>query len=132
MARTTFSRLFDIAKIASTKVYQEIPDFFTYFAQLAEVVVRNLRNGLTYEDNFNGDFKTVSLKHGTPQIVSTSKNPVRRCKADRVLSTAYLISAFNWYYDNNGNFTVCVKYETPADPSTAPTDSLDVSLEIFF
>lgn len=150
MAKFTITRLLDISQIKTKPVGQEIPDFFEYMANFVEQSVRNLRRGLTFRENFNGETPVVSLKHGIPQVVQVSNGPVTACFVARCVSQMWLVEAFNWYYDDSGRFTVCARFGAQAgsgfytvtDTTPAavpvpryqapPTAALDVALVIVY
>lgn len=72
MARLTLGRIFESSKALATEAGKQLTDFINDFADLREQVIRALRNGLTFKDNFNCIVSTVSLKHNTPQIINTN------------------------------------------------------------
>ncbi len=115
-----------------TDAGQQLADFLRYMAQFIEQVSRSLKGGITFRDNVNCDQKVVSLKHGVPQVVSTSKTPATGCIPIRLTSTSFVISGFNWYYSDSGEFTVVARFATQADSATLPTTTLPVTLVIFF
>lgn len=123
--KVTLTRVLETAKILSTKVGQEIPDYFNYMAEFVEQVVRSLRNGLTFRDNFDCDIKLVSLLHNTPQVIA-SVRPVTGIIPLRVVSQTRMLRDFGWYYDENNRLTVEVAFDTD------PNSSLDVILLLLF
>lgn len=153
MAKFTITRLLDVSQIMTTKTGQDLPAFFQYMAEFVEQAVRNLRRGLTFRENFACDTPTVSLRHGVPQAIQVTNNPVTACFVVRVVSKVWLLEAFNWYYDDNGTFTVCARFGSQAPSGFAtvldtttptpvarnvplyqapPTMALDVGLVIIF
>lgn len=124
MAKMTISRLFETSRILATKTGQEISDFIQYMAELAEQTIRNLRNGLTLEDNVRCLVRTITLTHNTQQIVNADgKNPLH-VLATRAFGT--FIPNINWTIDTTGNLIV-----TPFFP-TSPSGAFEVRLVIFY
>ena len=127
MAKFTITRLLDTARINKTDTGKQIPEFFEYMSQFVEQTVRNLRSGLTFGDNFAGESKTVSVKHGVPQVISSSKTVIG-VLVTRVQSSVYGASMFSWYYDQNNRLTIVLRF---ADASgTAPTASEMVPVDL--
>lgn len=134
MALFNITRLLDVSKILATEVGQQIPEFFRYMAQVVEQTTRSLKNGITFRDNFSADVKDIELKHGIPQIVSTTQGGVTGCYPTRLLSTTHVISGFNWYYDDAGKFTVVARFAAHADSTAVTvtaTDANDYSVETY-
>ena len=111
------SSLIEVGKILATKTGQEIPDFIQYVADLSSQVVRALRNGLTFADNFDCSFKTVSLVSGSLAAINTgSKRPVGILPM-QVISTSYGFDSLQWYIDNQGQAQI--KMTFTGSPGTA-------------
>lgn len=120
------SRLLETSKLLNTKAGQELSDFFTYFSEFADGVIRALNNNLTLEDNLNGKSITASLKNNTEQVINTDgKNPVE-VRVRRVISATSGVDSFIWYVNNSGQTVVKATF------SGSPTAPLDVSLAILF
>lgn len=123
--KLTITRVFETAKILATETGQQISDMVNYLAEFVDQVVRALRNGLTFADNFDCQIKTVSLTHDVAQIVSSDRKvtgmiPIRCIRQDLMLAE------FGWYYDDNGRLTVKASFD--ADPGNA----VDVQLVMLF
>lgn len=123
--KLTITRVFETAKILASETGQQISDMVNYLAEFVDQVVRALRNGLTFSDNFDCQIKTVSLTHDVAQIVSSDRKvtgmiPIRCIRQDLMLSE------FGWYYDDNGRLTVKASFD--ADPGNA----VDVQLVMLF
>jgi hypothetical protein len=110
MTQIKVSRLVEVGKILATKVGQEIPDFVQYVADLAEQVVRALRNGLSFTDNMDATFKTVSLVSGLTAAVNVgARRPVGIWPV-QVVSTAHGWESFHWYIDGSGQAQVVMTF----------------------
>jgi hypothetical protein len=107
--KLTLTRLLETSRIMATKVGQEIPFFFDYMAEFVEQTIRALRNGLNFADNFACEIREVELTHDTAQTIQASKT-VRMILFTRVLSTSQLLVGQGWYYDDNNNLTVKVRF----------------------
>jgi hypothetical protein len=127
--KVTITRLLETSKLLATKVGQEIPDFFSYMSDFVEQVTRALRGGLSFADNFNCEVRTISLKHNTPQVLEVTK-PVTGMIPTRLQSRAYLIDAFNWFYDSDGRLTIQASIKDKE--GNLPTDALSVAIVILF
>lgn len=123
--KLTITRVFETAKILASETGQQLSDMVNYLAEFVDQVVRALRNGLTFSDNFDCQIKTVSLRHDVAQIVSSDRQvtgmiPIRCVRQDLMLAE------FGWYYDDNGRLTVKASFD--ADPGNA----VDVQLVMLF
>lgn len=123
--KVTLTRVLETSKILATKVGQEIPDFFNYMAEFVEQIIRSLRNGLTFRDNFDCETKTARLLHNVAQNISTTRQ-VTAIIPLRVVSQTAMLRDFGWYYDENNRLTVKVAFD--ADPNS----SIDVILLLLF
>ena len=65
--KLTITRVLETAKVLATEAGQQIGDFISYMAEFVDQVVRALRNGLTFKDNFDCEVRLVSLLHNTAQ-----------------------------------------------------------------
>lgn len=126
MAKITISRLFETSKILATKSGQELSDFVNYVAELAEQTLRNLRNGLTFQDNFNCLVSSVKLSQATNTVINTGgKQPIGIIPI-RVVSSSLTIDSFGWFIDTKGQVNVNVRY------SGTPVVDANVVLVILF
>jgi hypothetical protein len=130
MARVTISRLFEISQYLKTPAGKQLSDALTYLSTFVEVTVRNLKNGLTFGDNFLCELKTVTLLNNVETVIlPTSKTQAVQIMVRRVISdTFYVFETFGWKYDNSGNLVVKVGFA-----GTPPPDlNITVELIIFF
>lgn len=126
MTQIKVSSLIEVSKILTTKAGQELADFVQYLADLSSQVVRALRNGLSFTDNMDASFKTVSLVSGTTTAVNVgARRPVGIWPV-QVISAARGWDSFHWYIDGSGQAQVEMTFlGTPhtfslADTSTPP------------
>lgn len=125
MTKFKSNRLLETAKILTTKVGQEIPDFFSYMADFVENTARILRGGISFGDNFACQVKTVTLTSGTAQVVLASQS-VTGIIPLRVVSPSSGLDSFAWFYDTGGKLTVKATF------TGSPTSALDVLLVLLF
>ncbi len=130
MARITISRLFEISKYLKTQAGQDLEGALTYLSEFAEVALRNLRNGLTFADNFDCLLKSVSLRTDTETVVTIAGG--KRAKGVILLKTAdpvyYVVTKFGWKYGADGNLVV---FATLSDISgVAPAAATLVTLDL--
>lgn len=130
MAKVTLSRLFEISNYLKTPAGQQLRDALTYLSQFVEVTVRNLKNGLTFQDNFLCEVKSVAVLPDTETVILPSgKSPVTQMMVKRVIDdTYYAYSSFGWKYDNGGNLVIKIGF--PGSPPAMT--NINVELVIFF
>lgn len=130
MAKVTISRLFEISSYLKTPAGNQLRDAFTYLSQFVEVTVRNLKNGLTFFDNFLCETKSVAVLPDTETVILPSnKSPVTQIMVRRVINDIYYTySSFGWKYDNGGNLVIKMGF-TGTPPATT---NINVELIIFF
>ncbi len=126
MAKITISRIFEISQYLTTKSGQELHDALSYISEFAEVSLRNLRNGLTFEDNMSCETKRVTVRSGVETIISiSSSRRASRIYIDRsVNSTYFVVTGFGWKYNTSGNIVIKVIFEG------TPPSSLDIPVDI--
>ena len=135
MAKITISRLFEVSKYMATESGKELGDALTYLSEFVEVTIRNLRNGLTYTDNFNAITKEVTVRPNTEAVV-LGKSEVRRVKevvCRRARSDQYyIVASFGWKYAANGDLVVMADFLDSAAASPASTTDVKLDLLIHF
>lgn len=118
MTQIKVSRLVEVAKILTTKSGQELQDFVQYVADLAEQVVRALRNGLSFTDNMDATFKTVSLVSGSTAAVNVGTRRPAGIWPVQVVSTQHGWESFHWYIDGAGQAQVLMTFTST--PGSVP------------
>lgn len=127
MAKLQISKVLETSKLLATQAGQQLSELITFTNDMSEQVVRALRQGLTFDDNFKALSATISVTHNTEQIVETNnRTPVYVLPA-RVVSSTVGIDAFTWFIDNSNRLVVKVGFTSPA-----PTAPLNVAILIFF
>lgn len=130
MAKVTISRLFEISQYLKSPAGQQLSDALQYLSTFVEVTIRNLKNGLTFGDNFLCELKTVTVVPDVETAIqTTSKSPVVHIMIRRVINdTYYCVQAFGWKYNDSGSLVVKVGFTGSPSPST----KISVELVILF
>lgn len=126
MARINLSTLFETSRALATEAGGELKDFIIYFADFSRQIIQALKNGLSFEDNFNAKVVNVSLINDTAQIINTDGNTPVGVIPIRVVSTTVGLDDFSWYFDDDGNFTVKAGF------TGSPSDTITVRLVILY
>lgn len=121
-------RLFDAARLLSTKAGQELSELINFSQYAFEQLIRALRNGLTFEDNFNAKMVTVTLRHNREQSLNVS-GTITGIIPLRVISFAGLdqITKFGWYITSSGSPSIKIDFSS-ADATRDVTVTLVVLL----
>lgn len=125
MARLTIGRIFESSKALATEAGKQLTDFINDFADFREQVIRALRNGLTFKDNFNCIVSTVSLKHNTPQVINTNGQQPIGVIVLRSAKQIYNVT-IAWELNDKSELSVLPTI------SGSPTSAIDVVLLIIF
>lgn len=123
--KLTITRVLETSKILAGEIGQAIPEFFNFMAEFVDQVIRALRNGLNFRDNFDCQIKIVSLRHDTSQIVSADRQ-VEGVIPIRVVRQGIMLRDFGWWYDDNNRLTMRASYDTN------PQSAVDVLVVILF
>lgn len=126
MAKISVSRIFELSKYLATKSGQELKDALVYLSEFAEVALRNLRNGLTFGDNFDCEVKQVSVRTGVETKISiASRKRASAVVVRRVMNEQYyIIDSFGWKFGPSGDLVITVSF------TGSPASTLDISLEL--
>jgi hypothetical protein len=135
MAKITISRLFEVSKYMTTDAGKELSDALQYLSEFVEVTIRNLRNGLTFTDNFNSIGKTVTVRPNN-QTVVVGKDETRRVKevvCRRVIDDKYYrLENFGWKYLASGDLVIMADFIDGDGSSPASTTDVILDLLIHF
>jgi hypothetical protein len=126
MAKITVSKIFELSKYLATKSGQELKDALIYMSEFAEVSLRNLRNGLTFADNFDCELKTALVRDNMEATISIAgkKRPAQVILRRVVSDVYYAVSKFGWKFDSQGNVIILVVF------ATTPASTLDIQVEL--
>lgn len=110
MAKVTISRLFEISNYLKTSAGQQLSDALQYLSTFVEVTIRNLKNGLTFSDNFLCELKTVTVQPDVETAIQTSsKSTVTQILVRRVINDVYYsVNSFGWKYNDSGSLVIKV------------------------
>ncbi len=120
MTQLKVSRLIEVSKILTTKSGQELSDFVQYVADLAEQVVRTLRNGVSFGDNMDATFKEAKLVSGTASVINSGTKRPKMIQIAQVMSTVYSLDSFLWFIDAQGQTQVRATFT--GSPGSAQID----------
>ncbi len=126
MAKLTIQRLLEVSKLLATEAGEQLSELLTFVNDVSDQVLRALRNGLTFKDNFNCDLPIVKIKHNEETEVSTGDNRPSGVMPLKVVSTKYGIDQFSWWVSNQGKLVVKIAFTS--DPGLA----LEVRLLILY
>ncbi len=110
----------------ATESGKQLEELLTFVNDVSDQVLRALRNGLTFQDNFNCKIATATLKHDVSSQISTDGKRPTGVIPIRVMSTDFGVDKFTWYINNQGFLEVKISY------TSTPTEGLDVKLLILF
>ena len=126
--KLTIPRLFDAARLLSTKTGQELQELINYSQNAFDQLIRAVRNQLTFEDNFNCQVITVTLRHDREQALSITSS-VLGIIPTRISSPNGLdqLDKFGYYINSNNQLTVKAAFAS-ANPNQDITVTLIVLL----
>lgn len=121
MARLSVTRLLDTAKLLATTAGSQLTDLIEYTNNTFSEVIRALRNGLTFRDNFDAFEREFSLKHDTEGPVFTNSRTPRGIFVMQVVSGMYA-GQVAWRIDERAQVLVKPTFSpTPAAGSETQT-----------
>ena len=126
MTKVTKSRLLETSRYIATQAGQQLQDFITYVADLAENTVRALQKGIGLDDNLDVKRLTLTVKHNVETVVNTDGRKPIWIAVAQVLSSSVGVDHLTWFQNTAGDYVVKIGL------TTAPTGSFDVSLVMFF
>lgn len=126
MAKLSISRLLDSSKLLQTAAGQQLQELITFVNDVSDQVIRALRQGLTFEDNFKCKISIVSLKHDTEQRINYDDKQIFGILPVRCISSTTGLSGFIWYINSSNQLIVKPEF------IGAPTDPVDVTIVILY
>lgn len=134
MAKVTISRLFEVSKYLVTDAGKELKDALVYISEFVEVMTRNLRNGLTFVDNFDARLKDAAVLPCIESVILTGE--VRRVKEvviRRVIdNTYYIVTKYGWKYNSEGNVVIFADFEDTSGNSAPATVLVNLAIMVHF
>ncbi len=129
MTKPRISKVFDMSKYLGTKSGIELRDVLLFISEFVNDFIACVTNGLSYQDNFDCEYKQVSLFNGRETVVGTNK-PTKRVTEIRVRQVVddvfYIVDAFGWRYNADGNIVVTIVYYGTTPFGFSPTVNLIV------
>lgn len=134
MAKITISRLFEVSKYLTTDAGKELKDALVYLSEFVEVMTRNLRKGLTFEDNFNTLSKDAKVRNGLETVVLTNERKrVTEISVRRVVSDQYyIVTSFGWKYRASGDLVIMAEFKDLDGNTPAVSTDVNIALIIHF
>lgn len=126
MAKLSISRLLETSKLLSTEAGQQLREALVYLNDLADQVLRALRQGLTFEDNFKCKIVSVAFQNNQETIVYTDNPNIFGVLPIRTISTSYGIDSTLWFKNTNNELVVKLGL------SGSPTEAVQVQLIVFY
>lgn len=126
MAKLGIQRLLEASKLKATEAGQQLGELIDYVNDMADQFVRTLRNGLTFQDNFNCLVSTLSLTDGVSTVVNTGGKRPYGIIPIRVVSETVSIANLTWYIDQSDQTNVQVSF------AGSPTSAQSVVVIILF
>ena len=125
MSKITIANVFEISKSLATKAGAELIEPLSFLSEFGEQALRALRQGLNFRDNFDGQFKVVSLFNGVDQIVSVNKTPVD-IWVTRAFTNTSFVTSFGWYINDSTQLVVNASF------TGSPAEAIRTRLAIVF
>jgi hypothetical protein len=124
--KLTAARLLETGKLLGTKAGKELADLIAYVNDTSDEIIRALRQGLTFADNFNCQVTKYSISNDTEQIIFTNgKTPIGIIPI-KVVSMSTGVDEFAWWVGNDNQTRIKVGL------TGAPSASVDIVLVILF
>lgn len=119
--KLSVSKLLDTSKLLTSQAGQQLQELINYTSQTFSQVISALRNGLSYQDNFDCLIQRVSLTHNTSQVIN--RGPLTKSVIGVVpmqtISTTTCVTALVWYMDSGNNLVVVPQLlGAPSSPVT--------------
>lgn len=124
--KLSVTRLLETAKLLQTEAGKQLSELIDYTNNTFEQLIRALRNGLTFGDNFNAKVSTVELTNNVYQAVNTDGKTPIGIFCVRVVSTSVGMDSLAWYVNDKGSTQVNMTF------TGAPTTAQKVVLIILF
>lgn len=126
MAKLTVSRIFDVASLATSKIYSDIKSFVEYMNQFVDNVIRILTNGVTIKDNLAATMFTIPCRHNKVETITLIKKPVA-IFIGRQYPVTPQVTSFVWDFIDGTTISVTPKFDVPTSSA-----SLDVTFVAFY
>jgi len=111
MAKLSLQRLLEVSRLLATEAGQQLQDLLTFTNDLADQVLRALRQGLTFQDNFNCLVRQYTIQHQTDTLINTDGKRPYGVIPVRVVSETIRVGAINWHIDSTDQTFVNISFE---------------------
>lgn len=104
------TRFLEIQGALKTKAGQDLADVLNYLATFTEVMVRLTKGNISFSDNFNSSMATVSLTHGTPQVIQFDSG--------KTVAGVFAVKgcqSVSWYMNQSNELTVVPYFQYKDD-----------------
>lgn len=118
MTKIRQTKQFDVSKSLASEPGKILADFIQYTADALDQVIRVLRNGVSFGDNIDANFKTATLKPDTVSALNTSDRKPACVLISKVVSTLYGVDSFQWFIDGQGITQVQVGFTNSPSAQT--------------
>lgn len=126
MTKITIQRTYDSSKVKTTDAGKELDEFIDFETLVDELVLRTLRNGISFADNVYCLVKDVDLKHNVAQVVGVER-PIDMILVGRNFSKENPLSApLHWYYNDQNQVVVIAQF------TGSPTIAIKIRLVLLF
>jgi hypothetical protein len=109
MGKITSAKFPEVGKLMATQAGKQLQELVEYLSGFCDDMALNLKNSLTFGDNFLCNFTSVTLADGVASGVQV-KNRAKMILVAQVVSTLYGIDKFSWYIDEQGATKVLVNF----------------------
>jgi len=106
MAKLSIQRLLEASKLKATEAGQQLDELIDFVNDLADQMVRSIRNGLNFQDNFNCLVSTLEISDGEETVVNTGGQTPYGIIPLRVISQTVSVTNLVWYVDDKGQTKV--------------------------
>lgn len=115
MAKLTVSRIFDVAQLATSKIYQDIRGFVEYMNQFVDNTIRILTNGVTIKDNLAATTFTIPCRHNKVVTVTLDKKPLA-IFLGRQYPIDPQVTSFAWDFLDGTSISIKAKFDSTTNP----------------
>lgn len=126
MTKITETRTYDASRDLATEAGKSLKGFIESTNRSFELILRSLKNGLSFNDNFNGEIRVVSLTSGKAQQIGVTKKPAMIFPVQVMSEKHYLDKPLHWYFNNRGEVMILGHF------ADTPSIAIEVRLVILF
>ncbi len=109
MAKLSVTRLLETSRMLATEAGKQLVELIEYVNSTSSEIIRSLRNGLTFQDNFDALVSTVEVKDDIDTAINTNQRTPSMIIIGRNQS-GLKVDSFGWSVDTSGVVTIKVKF----------------------